>query len=394
MTSLPILAFHSVGDRPLPGDLAHLTATPALFDRCLGWLARKGFTTLSLGEVHGWLKGETEIPPKSICLVFDDGYVDNWAFAHPALAKHGLKATVVVTPEFVRPDEGLSPTLEDAEAGRVSREALPGPGYLSWEELRAMKESGIWDIQSHFQTHTRLPISDQVVGYHHPDSSHYWMCWNADPAGKPTWMSLSLAEFNRSVPWGTPILESARSQVATAVHPDPARARRLVEFVESRGGETFFQTPDWRSLLSEVDKAGEWEPGRRETSEEKAARIQEECEESRRLIESNIPGQKANFLAWPGGEWDAACQKIAVGVGGYTATRTTLRRAMRRGDDPHMIHCGFFGQKAGSITGGTLAPFLLFKGWVLRLGGQPSGRLLIFLGNRLRDLVGFFRRSR
>ncbi len=394
MTRLPILAFHSVGDTPLPEGLAHLTASPELFERCMQWLARQGYTSLTLGEVHAWLAGDKDIPPKSLCLLFDDGYLDNWCFAHPILAKYDLTATVLITPEFVRPDNTISLTLANVEAGEISRNNLPGPGFLSWEELRAMKASGHWDIQSHFQTHTWLPISDRVIGYHNPQSKHYWMAWNANPEEKPFWMSKSLSNLNENIPWGTPIYENARSQIATAVHPNPNRTKHLVEFVEHNGGESFFSLSNWESILRAEDETRDWESNAQETSEERRQRILWECQESKRLIESNIPNHSVSFLAWPGGEWDATCQEIAVGPGIYTATRTTRRKAMQRGDDPSIIHCGFFGQKAETITGTTFIPSLLFRGWVLHLGGNIYGRFLIFLGNRLRDLVGFLRRPR
>jgi hypothetical protein len=42
------------------------------------------------------------VPRKSIVITFDDGYLDNWVYAHPILQKYGMHAVVFVVTGWMR----------------------------------------------------------------------------------------------------------------------------------------------------------------------------------------------------------------------------------------------------------------------------------------------------
>ena len=65
----------------------------------MAWLARSGWNTLGADEFSHYLK-HGKAPRKSILLTFDDGYLDNWVYAHPVLERHGLKATMFLVMEW------------------------------------------------------------------------------------------------------------------------------------------------------------------------------------------------------------------------------------------------------------------------------------------------------
>src|SRR5690349_15935066 len=58
-----------------------------LIDRC-------GFTTITFDDYRLYLNGELNLPRKPVILTFDDGYLDTYQLAFPALSEFGMKAVV------------------------------------------------------------------------------------------------------------------------------------------------------------------------------------------------------------------------------------------------------------------------------------------------------------
>ena len=93
--ALPVLMYHHVS--PSPGLV---TVAPATFAAHMHWLAEHGWTTVGCREAAAFLAGQP-LPAKSVLVTFDDGYLDNWVYAHPVLARHGQRA--VLSETFKRP---------------------------------------------------------------------------------------------------------------------------------------------------------------------------------------------------------------------------------------------------------------------------------------------------
>jgi peptidoglycan/xylan/chitin deacetylase (PgdA/CDA1 family) len=69
-------------------------------------------------------------------LTFDDGYYNNVLYAEPLLTKYGMRAIIFICGEFSEQS-----TQENAVNANYS--------YVMWDEIAAMKQRGVWDIQSH-----------------------------------------------------------------------------------------------------------------------------------------------------------------------------------------------------------------------------------------------------
>ncbi len=78
------------------------------------------------------------MPSKPVAITFDDGYEDQYTTALPLLRAHHFVATFFVITAFV---------------GQ--------PGYLSWEELKAMQQAGM-AIESHTVHHLDLTKLDDA----------------------------------------------------------------------------------------------------------------------------------------------------------------------------------------------------------------------------------------
>ena len=124
--TVPVLMHHHVS--PSPGMI---TVSPENFESQIAWLAGNGWTSLTLDQYAGFLAGKP-VPRKSIVITFDDGYLDNWVYAHPILQKYGMHAVVFVVTGWM--GEGRS---GPCGACRSSAACHAGPPRLRSGHLRA-----------------------------------------------------------------------------------------------------------------------------------------------------------------------------------------------------------------------------------------------------------------
>jgi peptidoglycan/xylan/chitin deacetylase (PgdA/CDA1 family) len=127
-----------------------LTITTAEFERQLKWLHIRGYKTLFGTEFALALHGGLDTT-RSVLLTFDDGYLDNWYLAAPLLKKYGFKASIfVVTNKIHDKKMRTIGTWKEQDDDR----------YLSWDEVDAMVESGVFEVHSHTHSHTKFWLNE------------------------------------------------------------------------------------------------------------------------------------------------------------------------------------------------------------------------------------------
>lgn len=163
---LPVLMYHHVSPH-----VGSLTTSPDTFDSQLRWLSRRGYTTLGAQGLAHFLAGHA-VPRKSVVLTFDDGYLDNYVYAHPALLRHGMTAMLFAVTGWMgegapRPHAGQAGALPTTY-GHQQAKALVAAGdtdavMARWSELAVMQAAGTFEIHSHTHTHTRwdLQVTDR-----------------------------------------------------------------------------------------------------------------------------------------------------------------------------------------------------------------------------------------
>ncbi|MBI4524228.1 MAG: polysaccharide deacetylase family protein [Deltaproteobacteria bacterium] len=388
---IPVIIYHSIAD-PHDHPWGFLSLPVAVFERQLAYLKRQGFHTVTLYELSAYLRDAQRLPPKSVIITFDDGFLDNWVHAFPLLKKYGMRATVFVATDFINSADCRRPNLEDVWAGRTTKHELQWWGYLAWSELKAMCASGFIDVQSHSRSHTWHFTSDRIVDFHHPQDPYVWLAWNARPEKKPDWLA---EEFREHVPWGVPVYGFEQALLKRRYYEDVCLSRVLADFVQANGGKKYFERLNWRDALHEVASAYRARHGSQayyESEDEYLQRVKGELESSKRIIEEKL-GKAVDFFCWPGGDFTQTLHRLAIEQCGYLATVTTRKRPNRFGDDLTKIDRTYFGQSYR----GPFRDLLLFLNfcatvshqsgipivhWVLPLLGNRLMRVLNRMGNR------------
>ena len=115
----------------------------ANFLRQMDYLKRNGYQIVSIEEIVAYIKGRKELPSRSICLTFDDGYYNNYESVFPVLKKYNVPAAVFLSTRYMA---SKNPKEIDLKMGER---------FLSWGEIREMGGSGV-DFGSHGYNHCDL----------------------------------------------------------------------------------------------------------------------------------------------------------------------------------------------------------------------------------------------
>ena len=109
-----------------------MTVTTAVFEEQLRWLNAHGWRVIPLRELVAWLAGEGPAPPeRSVVITADDGHRSVHSDMLPLVARHRVPVTLFVYPS-----------------------AISNASYaLTWEQLRELFATGLFDVQSHSLWH-------------------------------------------------------------------------------------------------------------------------------------------------------------------------------------------------------------------------------------------------
>lgn len=136
-SKIPVIMYHDIvkarGRRSVWFDCSRDE-----FKAQLDLIQERGYTPISVEQLHKHLTGETPAPPKAIVLTFDDNYQGFYDNAYPLLKERQIPAVMFVHTKFVGDKEGAHPKM-------------------TWETLRELAKDPLITIASHTVTHRRLP---------------------------------------------------------------------------------------------------------------------------------------------------------------------------------------------------------------------------------------------
>ena len=125
---VPILLYHRFG--PVVSD--GMTVTTAVFSSQLQYIREKGFTVIPLKQlVDYYLRKGPPPPPGSVVIVADDAHRSVYTDMLPLVKKYHIPVTLFIYPS-----------------------AISNASYaMTWEELRELKKTGLFDLQGHTYWH-------------------------------------------------------------------------------------------------------------------------------------------------------------------------------------------------------------------------------------------------
>ncbi len=356
---VPVLTFHSVGMSKDNWIWNHLSERAEIFERTLQRLRKGGYRTVTLSQLYDHMSGIQLCPPKSIVLVFDDGYLDNWVTVYPLLKKYGMCGAVYVNPEFVEPSEEIRPTIDDLEKGSRTGAEMRQSGFMSWAELKVANDAGVLDVQSHSLTHTWYFTGPKIVDYYCTEHAerYPWMQWNARPDRKPFYL---VEDQTGYVPTGAPVFEHEKSLIARKFFPDEDIVQTIISRHNQHSGQRCidharnFST--YANLVSSI-LGTQPIPGYLESVTERKVRVRQELISSKSIIEEKLD-KTVDYICWPGGGVDEGVKKMARQVGYRSWTLPSREKPSKRNlpnSDPGEIRrlpavrdVFFFGKKWGS----------------------------------------------
>jgi peptidoglycan/xylan/chitin deacetylase (PgdA/CDA1 family) len=124
--SVPILLYHRFG------AAAEMTVPTATFEEHLATLKARGYTVIPLRRLVDAYYGRAPAPPpRSVVLVADDAHRSVFTDMLPLVRRYGVPVTLFVYPS-----------------------AVSNASYaMTWDELRALRGTGLFDFQSHTYWH-------------------------------------------------------------------------------------------------------------------------------------------------------------------------------------------------------------------------------------------------
>ena len=142
---LPVLMYHKVGDPPPGSRLAKLWVSVADFRLQMGYLKRRGYTSMLFAELRAAELGRRAMPAQPVLITFDDGYANNHEAALPVMREHGMKGNIFLVYETVeRHNAWHDPASE------------PWVRMLTWAAIDEMQRSGDIEFGSHTMRHPDL----------------------------------------------------------------------------------------------------------------------------------------------------------------------------------------------------------------------------------------------
>ncbi|MFT9057523.1 MAG: polysaccharide deacetylase family protein [Ethanoligenens sp.] len=129
---VPIIMYHEVKTK----NFHKLAISQTELASDLTYLRQEGYTTITMEDLIRYTHGQEDLPSKPIVLTFDDGYLNNYAYAYPILKQYGAKAVLSIiaknTDDFTRvPDKNME------------------YAHMDWDEVREVQRAGVFEIQNH-----------------------------------------------------------------------------------------------------------------------------------------------------------------------------------------------------------------------------------------------------
>lgn len=132
---LPVLTYHHILRDEENTRFRHTSTTTSVraFSNQMTWLRDRGYSTLTMAQLEGYVQNQLNLPARAVVITFDDGLKSVSRYAYPVLKQYGMKATAFIISSRikVRPQKWDPKSLQ----------------FMSISELNGIRD--VFDFQSH-----------------------------------------------------------------------------------------------------------------------------------------------------------------------------------------------------------------------------------------------------
>lgn len=173
---IPVLTYHHILRDEENTRFRHTSTTTSVraFSNQMTWLRDRGYTTLTMYQLEGYVRNKVNLPARSVVITFDDGLKSVSRYAWPVLKAYGFKATAfVISSRIKRHPQKWDPTSLQ---------------FMSVQELKNIQD--VFDIQSHTHFLHRVDSRKQPILL---SRSHHVILFDLERSRR------ALAQFNPHV---------------------------------------------------------------------------------------------------------------------------------------------------------------------------------------------------
>lgn len=133
--TVPVLMYHHIQpmQQAIKTGQTTLTVDSNIFSSQMAYLSSHGYHTITAEDLINALRTKQKLPPKTIVITADDGYSDIYTYAYPVAKQYGFILNLMLA-------TGL----------------LENPGYLTWNNVKEMINSGAATAYNHTWSHFAL----------------------------------------------------------------------------------------------------------------------------------------------------------------------------------------------------------------------------------------------
>lgn len=126
--NIPILCYHNFN----PTRPGSMNLRPQKLEAQIQWLQAHGFTVVPLQQAVDYLQGKAvKMPQKPVVITADDGWQSVYTYLVPLAKKYRIPVTLFIYPQTIS----------------------SGKNAMTWEQLKELQQTGLFDIQSHTYWH-------------------------------------------------------------------------------------------------------------------------------------------------------------------------------------------------------------------------------------------------
>lgn len=146
---LPVIMYHQITENKK--RVNKYCILKSVLEEDLKYIARSGYTTITVKELLDHMEKNTPLPEKPIMITFDDGFESIKEYVLPLLEKYNMKAVVSVVGDY-------------ADNSEKQNDRSVSYSYLTWDDIAKLVKDERVEIQNHSYSFHSITKSRKGAG--------------------------------------------------------------------------------------------------------------------------------------------------------------------------------------------------------------------------------------